>query len=373
MDEIILRFPMVAKRIFEELDNQCLTKSKCVNQIWNLFINESKSTWIRILNKYNVKSFESKFRNHWKLLVKRESVHNLRKITTAVYRFYLKNTSRQEFHWSPHHIAADYGNVRLYIDITKKFGFENRANDNDVTPLHIAVQCGHIEICKIIIENTNGNKNPRKKNGWTPLHIAAKKGHFEILKLIIGQVEDKNPAISTSNSQGNNFYGGTPLHFAVSENHLKICKLILGEVKNKNPPDIVGRTPLHNAASSGNYYICKLILENLDRAQFSRKFEDGINYDKNPKDAGGKTPLHLAAREGHLKICKLILNKVDFDSDKNPRDNLGRTPFQMATSKKIAVLLYREGGTDGDGGIGSLFDRFEIDRNELPLVNHFNL
>ena len=223
-----------------------------------------------------------------------------------------------------------------------------------------------LQVCKIIIENTKSNKNPRKKNGWTPLHIAAKKGHFEILKLIIGQVEDKNPAI-----HGNNFYGGTPLHFAVSENHLEICKLILGEIKDKNPPDMVGRTPLHNAASSGNYYICKLILENLDRAQFNQ--EDGINYDKNPKDAGGKTPLHLAAMEGHLKICKLILNEVDVDSDKNPQDNLGRTPFQMATSKKIAVLLYREGGTDADGGIESLFDRFEIDRNELPLVNHFNL
>ena len=183
MDEIILRFPMVAKRIFEELDNQCLTKSKCVNQIWNLFINESKSTWIRILNKYNVKSFESKFQNHWKLLIEKESVHNLRKITTAVYRFYLKNSSRKEYQWSPHHIAADYGNVRLYKHIVKKVGFENLTNNNDVTPLHIAAIKGHFNICKLFCK-----KIPKidieDQDGWTPLKFAVYKKQWSVAWLI---------------------------------------------------------------------------------------------------------------------------------------------------------------------------------------------
>ena len=345
MDAIILRIPVIAQQIFEELDNQCLTKCKYVNQNWNTFIKVSKPIWIRILNKYIVKSFESRFQNHWKLLIKKESVHNLRKITTAVYRFYLKNSSRKEYQWSPHHIAADYGNVRLYKHIIKKIGFENLTNNNDVTPLHIAVQYGHVDICKLIIENTKSDINPRKINGWTPLHIAAKKGHFEICKLIIGQVEDKNPAIPKGDYNERSF-GGTPLHFAVLGNFFEICKLIVENATEKNPPDNTGCTPLHYAAMCSRINICKLIIENVK--------------DKNPRDHGGKTPLHLAAMEGHFKTCKFIIKNVD---DINPQDNLARTPFQLSATKKVANLLYNSGGTDGDGGVASL-SKFEMNWNE---------
>ena len=54
--------------------------------------------------------------------------------------------------------------------------------NNGQTPLHRAARSGHLDICKILLENIM-DKNPITNNGWTPLHYAAKSGHFEVCKI----------------------------------------------------------------------------------------------------------------------------------------------------------------------------------------------
>ena len=39
-----------------------------------------------------------------------------------------------------------------------------------------------------------GDKNPAKNNGATPLYLAAQEGHFDVCKLIMEKVDRKNPA-----------------------------------------------------------------------------------------------------------------------------------------------------------------------------------
>ena len=53
----------------------------------------------------------------------------------------------------------------------------------------------------------------------TPLHLAAENGHFEICRMIMDSVEDKNPADQ---------WGTTPWHEAERNGHYDICKLIEG-------------------------------------------------------------------------------------------------------------------------------------------------
>ena len=45
----------------------------------------------------------------------------------------------------------------------------------DQSPLHLAAGCGHLEVCKLILQHVQ-NKNPKAHNGTTPLHSAAQWG-----------------------------------------------------------------------------------------------------------------------------------------------------------------------------------------------------
>ena len=52
------------------------------------------------------------------------------------------------------------------------------------TPLHIAVENGHIEIVKYIMDVID-DKNQNDLKGQTPMHLAVQKGDYEIFKVII--------------------------------------------------------------------------------------------------------------------------------------------------------------------------------------------
>ena len=77
----------------------------------------------------------------------------------------------------------------------------------------MAAKLGHLDLCKLIIENVE-DKNPRDKFGWTPLHQAAVLGHLSVCKLILENVKDKNPADDE---------GQTPKDIAYNEKILGYC------------------------------------------------------------------------------------------------------------------------------------------------------
>ena len=72
MDEIILRFPEISKQIFNNLDNQNLTKCRAVSQSWKESIEERKYFWIRKIQKIrqNMPDFEINDRKWNKNFVK---------------------------------------------------------------------------------------------------------------------------------------------------------------------------------------------------------------------------------------------------------------------------------------------------------------
>ena len=62
---------------------------------------------------------------------------------------------------------------------------KNPADHNGVTPLHKAAKEGHMNICKMLLENTN-DKDPVDEDGNTPLKIAARNNNLELIKLLLG-------------------------------------------------------------------------------------------------------------------------------------------------------------------------------------------
>ena len=161
------------------------------------------------------------------------------------------------------------------------------------TPLHLAVEQGHLKIVKLLLEGV-GKELPANGYGKTPLHLAAEAGHFEIYKAIMEHVKDKNPSIS------DNWDRDTAFHIAARNGHTKIAELILRNVKNKNPINTDHATPLHEAAKEGHFDIVQLI------------FEVGkIRYkEENFKDEDGLTPLYWAMKKGHVEITKLISQHI---------------------------------------------------------------
>ena len=94
--------------------------------------------------------------------------------------------------------------------------------------------------------------NPKNGTpGMTPLHMSAKKGHLEICKIILDNTVDKNPKDNSD---------WTPLHRAAGNGHVEVCKLILENITNKNPPALNGRTPLHVAAGEGNFEVINTVI-----------------------------------------------------------------------------------------------------------------
>ena len=53
MEEIIIRFPVLAQEIFKNLDDKSLAKSKSTSRVWYSFMDTEKFYWHRIIKKYS--------------------------------------------------------------------------------------------------------------------------------------------------------------------------------------------------------------------------------------------------------------------------------------------------------------------------------
>ena len=403
MEEFLVRFPGIGEDIFNQLDNQTLARCREVSRSQHKFLEKNKVLWKRMIEKYSANNVE--FKDAWKLVVERVPVQNVKELAIAVEQFYSFRPHRLKHQHSPHHIAAECGNLSLCKFIVKKTGVLNPARSDGCTGLHFAVQERHFDVCQYIINNAE-DKNPKDNDGFTPLESASLSGRFEIFKLILdtqseknpknwfgtllhlaaggGHVdvyryiseglEDKNPTadhgctplhiaarlghfkvfehIANSVSDLNLFTPGTvltPLHLAAAKGHLEIVKYITEHVIDKNPPNVVGTTPLHEAAKKGHLQIYKCIADQVTN--------------KNPAEIilerVGRTPLHDAAANGHIEIVNYIMDVIVIDN-KNPKDHEGWTPMHLAVGKgyyKICKVIIDHGANPNptnNAGISAL-------------------
>ena len=134
MEEFLLRFPGLGEKIFDQLDNQNLTKCKEVSRSQRQFLEENKVLWKRMIEKYSANNVD--FKDSWKLVTEKVPTQIVKELALAVEKFYSFCPHRLESQHSPHHIAADHGSLSLYKFIAQKTKVVSPERSNGLTGLH---------------------------------------------------------------------------------------------------------------------------------------------------------------------------------------------------------------------------------------------
>jgi ankyrin repeat protein len=269
-------------------------------------------------------------------------------------------------------------------------------NKNDWSVLDLAVECGHIDILKLLLDH-GANVGARDKNGWTVFHFAAQKGYVEIVRLLL----DRGSTIDACNdhqwtalhgatrnghvqvvqllldrgamidARANNKWTAlllaahmghvqivhillerkaavdarhtnewTALHFAAQYGHFQIASILLARGAAINAY-AKGWTALHHAAWNGHIQVVQLLLDH------------GATIDA--RDTDDWTVLHISAQLGHVQIAELLLDPSR-NVTINARSNYGYTPLHFAAQHghvQIVQMLLAHGAqiddcTNGD-------------------------
>jgi len=155
--------------------------------------------------------------------------------------------------------------------------------------LILAVNCNNLERVKNALEE-GARINARDEQDLTPLHLAVRQGYTDIVTLLLA-----HPEINVNVRAGNN----TPLYEAVRQSHTKIVTLLLARPQiDVNAKGEYGCTPLYKA-SQFSYYKSDIVALLLDHPQID------VNVQKSRFDHD--TPLHIAAYLGNTDAITQLL------------------------------------------------------------------
>lgn len=172
-------------------------------------------------------------------------------------------------------------------------------NKSGWTPLHIAAINGHLEVARVLCQNTSINVSQQDNNGRTPLFLAARSGQLDILHFLLL----KSPTDVSIKDR----YGATPLFTASRHGHEKVASALLSfDATTIDSTDAFGRT-----------------VQIWARKNENSRLMDVINRYANPapvlNDAGDESvaskPAASRDTSGWCDICTLnIYNDCDYYS-----------------------------------------------------------
>ena len=246
IENICVIFPHLLEQINELLDDESLTKCKEVSRIM-CSVTENQE-FGRFFTKRVIQSYIKNSREYgeeWKIVLNRLGVKRLKEFEVLVKGFYKGlDKSRQEYQWSP---------------------------------LHIAAERGHLDFCKCIAKFST-----IKCYKWSPFHFSVQAGWLEVSKFLYKEIEDKQPI---------EIFHGVQ-HLAAKNGHLDIYRFLHESLNDINPIMQEHITPLHLAAQCGHFDVCKYICDNTVMvAPFRSDFLTAYN---------------LARYRGHLKVANLL-------------------------------------------------------------------
>lgn len=178
------------------------------------------------------------------------------------------------------------------IQIERAFIKEEERDNNTGNLLHTLVYTNGKDYMEKILPVLD--VNAVNENDRTPLHLAVKYGRKEMVEMLL----DKGAKVDVVDNRNR-----TPLHLAAQYNEKKeIVEMLLNKGAKVDVVDNRDRTPLHYATKNGHMEIVKELLK-----------VKGI--DVNAKDEDGKTPLDFTTNKEIKTLLKKAAEKTD---DVNP-------------------------------------------------------
>ncbi|GIX61857.1 ankyrin repeat containing protein / TPR domain-containing protein, putative [Babesia caballi] len=179
----------------------------------------------------------------------------------------------------------------------------NSLSKSGASALHVAVELGATEVCRLLVEN-HADVDVYSKDYGTPLTVAVIRGYVDIVEFLLshGAQPDGIPSPGSARRAVIDCRFPPPLVFACSSGQGRVCDLLLAAGASLSLGDSEGWTPLHCAAEVGSVEIVKKLLSR--------------NADCNVK-VQGKTPYYLAVWNGHGAVATLLRDRTE---DKGPVD-----------------------------------------------------
>ncbi|MEA1878701.1 MAG: ankyrin repeat domain-containing protein [Bacteroidota bacterium] len=161
--------------------------------------------------------------------------------------------------------------------------------------------------------NEGIDPNCTNLDGMTPIHYAVQNGHLTIVKiLVLNNAKIDLPDIDNR----------TPLLLAVHFNQLDLAEYLVQQGADVNIPDFTGLTPLFYAAAYGDYFMTDMFL-----------FYKG---NQDVKDYSGKTPFMVAIWGGFPLAAKTLL---DYGADIDTQDKEGHTALMLTILNNDSVSI----------------------------------
>ena len=231
---------------------------------------------------------------------------NLCKRLIDKYNFHVNigdNKGLTALHYSA--MNGSYESVTYFVGMGTDIHLKTNKGTNC---LHIAAECGHLDLCKKLIEKYKFDVHLSDNKGMTALHYFAMRGSYESITYFVGMGTD----IHVKTNDGRNC-----LHIAAWRGHLNLCKILID--KNNFDVNMVnnkGFTALHYSAMNGSYE--------------SVTYFAGMGTDIHLKTNDGTNCLHIAAQSGHLNLCKKLVEKHNFNV--NMSNNKGFTALHYSAA-----------------------------------------
>lgn len=179
------------------------------------------------------------------------------------------------------HRAARNNRLDTILLLVREFNYDVNVvcTQENKTPLYEAACEGHVDACKLLINELNADASISKFNEWNPLHIAACKGFTDLIPVLTAKsIHQHSPPIQHRNKDG-----ALPLHLACREAHANTVRALVDAGSELNIRNRNGRTPFLCACASGSVATLEALLTNTEKIDQS---------DAAVIDVSGFTPMH---------------------------------------------------------------------------------